>query len=80
MQRAVVTVIGQQFDEEKRLFDIGFALKRKSWSVAAGLLIVQIDVEQFAGFQRPGRRDGQKFVGPAMVSWATSGFTPTISG
>ncbi len=48
MERAVVRVVGEELDEEEGLLDVGGA-EAEVLVVAAGDLVVKVDVEKFAG-------------------------------
>ena len=75
--RAVVADVLQQLHEEERALDVGRP-EAEILVVAAQLLVVQVDVEQLPASSACATWC-TKFR-PAIVSWANSGFTPTISG
>ena len=66
-----VAVVGEELDEEETLFDVGGA-EAEVLVVAAGLLVVEVDVEEFAGFEGLGDmvgevQAGNRFVGDFRV-------------
>ena len=75
MARVVVADVLEKLDQEERALMFA-APKRKS--LAARRLIVQVDVEQLAGFPR--LCDRVQEVQPGHVLVRDFGFTPTISG
>ena len=76
--RAVVAGLLEQLDQEEGVLDV-LRAEAQVLVVAADLLAVEVDVEELAVPERLGDARGRSS-GPAIVSWATSGLRPTISG